>query len=331
MPRIVEPTDSAIAQAVGQLRAGKAVAFPTETVYGLGVDTFNITALELIYQLKGRPADNPLIAHVLDVEQARELVLEWDERCDRLTKMFWPGPLTLVLPKISAVPARATAGHDTIAVRAPAHPVARRLLQGFGSSLSAPSANRSGRVSPTRADHVAADFADADDLLILDGGPCQVGIESTVLDMTQEVPRVLRAGGATIEQLQQVLGEVRSPSMIEQAASPGTSPSHYAPATPVELIDSKQLQSRLAASRDPMAVLCFDVTNVPPPHQAIIMPDDAEHYARKLYMAMRQADALGLSQILIERPPDAGHLWRAVHDRLSRASKKHPDQPVIDF
>ena len=319
MPRLVEPTPDAIAEASRLLERGQLVVFPTETVYGLGADTTNANAIELIYALKGRPADNPLIAHVLDDVQARRIVTKWDDRCALLSERFWPGPLTLVLGRAKIIDPAATAGLDTIAVRAPRHVVARALLHAFGRSISAPSANRSGRVSPTSAQHVIDDFPEADEWLVLDGGACQIGIESTVLEMTGPIPRVLRPGAITVEQLREVLGEVEAPQITTQQASPGTAPRHYAPRTPAELVDAAQLAQRLAAGA-PAAVLCFDPESVKPPHVAVPMPRSAEPYAARLYDALRSADATGVSRIIIEQPQETHGQWAAIHDRLRRAT-----------
>ena len=325
MPRLVEPTPEAIAEASRLLERGQLVVFPTETVYGLGADTLNAEAVQKIYALKGRPADNPLIAHVYDEEQAQPIVARWDDRCDALSQHFWPGPLTLVLDRAKTVDPAATAGLDTIAVRAPRHVAARALLQTFGRSISAPSANRSGRVSPTSAQHVVDDFPEANDLLVLDGGDCRIGIESTVLEMTGPTPRVLRPGSITVEQLREVLGEVEASQITAQQASPGTTPRHYAPQTPAELVDAVQLAQRLAAG-SPAAVLCFDPASVKPPHVPVPMPRSAEQYAARLYDALRIADATGLSRILIEQPPETRGQWAAIFDRLRRAARSVDDR-----
>ena len=321
MPRLVEPTPDAIAEASRLLERGQLVVFPTETVYGLGGDTRNVEAIRKIYALKGRPADNPLIAHVYDDEQARPIVRRWDDRCAVLSQHFWPGPLTLVLGRAEIVDPAATAGLDTIAARAPQHVAARALLQAFGRSISAPSANRSGRVSPTSAQHVLADFPEADDLMVLDGGACEIGIESTVLEMTGPIPRVLRPGAITVERLRKVLGDVEAPQITTQLPSPGTTLRHYAPHTPAELVDAAQLAQRLAAGA-PAAVLCFDPASVKPPHVPVPMPRSAEPYAARLYDALRIADASGLSRILIEQPPETHGQWTAIFDRLRRATRQ---------
>jgi L-threonylcarbamoyladenylate synthase len=327
MPRVLAASDQAIELAVQRWRASEVVAFPTETVYGLGADTYNISALRKIYELKGRPANNPLIAHVLNAEQARTIAAQWDERCQILSKSFWPGPLTMVVKKSARVSDEATANLPTIALRSPAHVVARRLLEKFGSPLSAPSANRSGRVSPTSAAHVAVDFADVDDLLIIDGGASEIGIESTVIDVSGAAPRLLRPGSVSVSQLKAVLGEFEVREVSQQGAAPGTSMQHYAPTTPTEMVDSSKLASRLSQERFPCAVLCFDDAEIKPPHVAIGMPRNPIPYAQKLYHALRVADALSVSRILIEAPPSPpppSHAdddqWRAVRDRLRRAT-----------
>ena len=326
MPRIVDASN--IQVAADALRSGAVVAFPTETVYGLGARTFSEAAIERVYELKGRPADNPLIAHVLDAAQAREVVAGgcWDERCESLARRFWPGPLTVVLPKSARVSDRATAGRPTVAVRSPRHAVARSLLQGAGQPISAPSANRSGRVSPTSAQHVLDEFADvaeARDLMILDGGECEIGIESTVLDLTSSPPRILRHGSVTHEQLHEVLGEVAAPAIEAQSASPGTSPSHYAPRTPAELVAPEHVQSalrRLSDQNQRGVALVFEAEAIKLPHKAIAMPREGERYAHDLYQRLREADAMGCDRIIIASPPQASQVWRAVHDRLRRAT-----------
>lgn len=320
MPRIAPASDEAVAEAARRLGGGEVVAFPTETVYGLGADTFNERALARVFALKGRPAENPLIAHVAGEAGAQAVAGRWDSRCATLARNFWPGPLTLVLPRASRVPERATAGWPTIAVRAPAHPVARRLLAAFGGPVSAPSANRSGGVSPTTARHVADDFADRADLLILDGGRAPVGIESTVIDLTVEPPAVLRPGAVTLEALQTLLGDVAAPQIAAQAASPGTSLRHYQPTTPLELVEAKDLSARLAEMTEAAVVLCIRPEGVPAPHRGIAMPCVAEGYAAELYEALRAADRAGAARIVIEAPSATGGLWLAINDRLRRAT-----------
>jgi len=321
MPRILEPTDTSIELAAEAIRAGRPVAFPTETVYGLGALTLDPRGIGEIYRLKWRPSNNPLIAHVLDPGSARSIVETWCPRCDELASRLWPGPLTIVTARRPAVPAEAVGGLGTIAVRSPSHPVARRLLQELGgAAVSAPSANRSGHVSPTLARHVAEDFASEDELMILDGGRSEFGLESTVIDLSGARPVLLRPGTVTLESLRAILGEVDAPSIDEQSASPGTAARHYAPRTPAVLAPTGAVRSALAAEPLPCAVLCFDGGTVPGPHTAIAMPRDPGLYAGALYDALRSADALGCGRIVIEAPPSADGLWRAVCDRLRRAT-----------
>ncbi len=324
MPKVVPATEASIADAVARLRRGAVVAFPTETVYGLGADTLSAAAVECVYRLKGRPRRNPLIAHVTGAggpAGARGLAAKWDDRCDALAARFWPGPLTLVVPRAESVPPSATAGWPTIAVRAPDHPVAFALLEAFRGPISAPSANRSGGVSPTTSAHVTADFADVEDLLILDGGPCRVGIESTVLDLSRVPPVILRPGAVTAEALRAILGPVESAGSHAQAASPGTSPRHYAPRTPLELVAPKRLPARIASAEGTLALLVMsDLPDAPAGGALFVMPAEPAEYAARLYDTLRAADACGARLILVERPRQQDGLWAAIHDRLARAA-----------
>jgi len=325
MPRILAYDDENIRRAADELRAGHVVAFATETVYGLGADTFNADAVRRIYELKGRPLDNPLIAHVIDAVGAKRLVLGWDSRCDKLASRFWPGPLTMILPRRAEVPLESVAGLDTIAVRSPMHPLARSLLYAFGGPISAPSANRSGHVSPTTAAHVVDDFREAESLLVLDGGPAGFGIESTVLDLTSDTAIVLRPGSITTDQIRRVLGRARSVSADEQGIAPGTAPMHYAPRRPASLVPAAAMAEtleQLGADGHRAVVVGLTVHRVPSPHQLIVMPADAEGYARQIYQALREADAVDADRILIEEPQDRSGIWLAVHDRLSRATRR---------
>jgi L-threonylcarbamoyladenylate synthase len=327
MPRIVEPSKAAIHEAAERLRAGDVVAFPTETVYGLGCDVFNPRAIEKVFELKGRPFDNPLIAHVTDSLMARgRLAREWDDRCEALAANFWPGPLTLVVSKRSEVPARATAGRDTVAIRSPDHPVARELLGAFGSPIAAPSANRSGYISPTTAQHVAEEFAGAAELLVLDGGPCTIGIESTVIDMTRVPPRLLRPGSITPRELLEVIGKLDEAPATSQDASPGTSDRHYSPRTLARLLNGHDLRNEIMTLRGqpcvvlamlPLALALRGREGI----TIIEMPGDPAAYAHHLYSALRQADRAGMSVILIESPLDTEG-WSAVLDRLRRATSR---------
>ncbi|MGI9013592.1 MAG: L-threonylcarbamoyladenylate synthase [Phycisphaerales bacterium] len=338
--QVLAATSINIRLAAAQLERGGLVAFPTETVYGLGGDAFNSDAVDRIYLAKGRPRNNPLIVHVDSIDAARGLVDDaiataWLDFALR----FWPGPLTLIVQHNRALPAATTAALPTIAIRQPAHAVARELLRTFSGPIAAPSANRSGHVSPTSAAHVQHDFqhlsddGDDDDLIVLDGGPSSLGIESTVLDLSQpdEVPVVLRLGSVTLEQLREVDQRVRVFSPKEQTRSPGSSRAHYAPVTPCLLIERAELTDAICNARGQrVAVIQIgaaiaDVDGDAAAVCVITLPTNAEGYAAGLYDALRRADAAGADVILIERPPgvvndaDDG-LWAAIIDRLTRAT-----------
>lgn len=322
-PRQLPAGEMAINEAVSTLHAGGVVVFPTETVYGLGADTLNDEALEKIYQLKGRPSDNPLIAHVCDIDGARKITTGWDDRCSLLAEAWWPGPLTLVLGRDPSVPDRASGGRPTLAVRSPEHPVARSILTEFGGPISAPSANRSGGVSPTRAQHVMDDFQnqpEAHDLLVIDGGPCRVGIESTVLDMTVDPPRILRPGVLTAEILMPLIGQVELAAMQTVSASPGTMERHYAPQTPCLLVDEFQLTGHLQSHDQRCVVITSHDRAVDPPHVLISMPSDPSGYAVELYDALRRADMERADVLLIESTGEEDPNWIAIQDRLMRAA-----------
>ncbi|MFG0285782.1 MAG: L-threonylcarbamoyladenylate synthase [Phycisphaerales bacterium JB039] len=313
---IVQPDGEGVGRAVAQLRAGRLVAFPTETVYGLGADALRPEAVEGVFSAKGRPAGNPLIVHV-DGAAMAERVADWTEAARRLAARFWPGPLTLVLPATAIVPAQVIAGGDTVAVRAPDHPVALELIGAFGGPLVAPSANRSGAVSPTTAAHVEAAFPE---ILVLDGGPCRAGLESTVLDLTGP-PAILRPGpigpaaiaaelGVTVAVGAGAAGVARSPGLLGR---------HYAPARPVRLLGAGEVAA-------PPAGVAWLALDRPPGAGVIAMPPDGAAYAARLYAALREADASGAGEIWIDLPgPDRlggpeGDLWAAIVDRLTRAA-----------
>ncbi len=304
--------------AAEMLRRGQLVAFPTETVYGLGVDTHCVPALQAAYAMKRRPSDNPMIAHVTGAEMASALVTTWDKGCAALTEAFWPGPLALVLPRNATVPREAAGGRETLALRAPDHPVAQALLDAFGGAISAPSANRSGHVSPTSAAHVMDEFPEADDLLVLDGGASTIGIESTVLDLTITTPRILRPGAVTAEMLGAIIPDVESPVITAQADSPGTTMRHYAPHTQTIMLAPEAIAEHAASTGHTCAVLALSA-DVAAPHMNLPMPRDAAAYAHRLYATLREADAAPVETIIVEAPPDTPE-WRAVHDRLGRAT-----------
>lgn len=306
-----------IEEAARLIREGELVAFPTETVYGLGGDATNERAVAKIFEAKGRPQFNPLISHVLDAGEARALV-QWNDIADKLAARFWPGPLTLVLPraKNSPIALLATAGLDTAAIRAPAHPMAQALIRAAGRPIAAPSANRSGAVSPTRAEHVAESLGDRVKL-ILDGGPCEVGLESTVLDLTTSTPILLRPGGATREAIEAVIGPIALsdaiPSGDAARKSPGQLASHYAPARPVRL-------NALSVAGDE-ALLAFGPRPPAGARQTLnLSPDgDLTEAAANLFAYLRGLDQPANTRIAVMPVPQTG-LGLAINDRLRRAA-----------
>jgi L-threonylcarbamoyladenylate synthase len=298
------------------------VGFPTETVYGLGADARNPEAIRRLFAAKGRPADHPVIVHLASANAMPEWASRVPSTADTLADAFWPGPLTLVLPRAAHVLDLVTGGQETVALRVPSHPVAHELLEAFGDGIVAPSANRFGRLSPTRADHVRAELGDAVDV-ILDGGPTDVGVESTIVDLSGDRPVLLRPGGISPAQLAAVLGVLPD---APHAASPrvsGTLPSHYAPITPLDLIAPDRLEARAnqrAASGLSVAVVAR--RNAPPARSGIAwhtISADAAVYARVLYAVLRELDAGGYDRILVEAVPDSD-AWLAVRDRLRRAA-----------
>ncbi len=314
MERVVPATLEAIDRAAALLRSGKLVAFPTETVYGLGADATDERAVARIFAAKGRPRFNPLIVHVPGLPEA-EAIAVFDERAREIAAQFWPGPLTLVLPRraTSGISLLACAGLDTVAVRAPAHPVAQALLRATGRPLAAPSANRSGRVSPTMAEHVAAELGRRA-ALTLDGGPCAVGVESTVLDLTGKIPALLRPGGVTLEELSAVLGPVPTPEANPAAPrSPGQLASHYAPRL--------KLRLDVTQARPGEALLAFG-PKAPPGFAKVLnlSPDgDVAAAAANLFAMLRRLDRPEFTGIAVMAIPERG-LGRAINDRLRRAA-----------
>jgi L-threonylcarbamoyladenylate synthase len=312
--RTVSATPAAIAAAVRALRAGALVAFPTETVYGLGGDATSDTAVARIFAAKGRPRFNPLIVHVPGMAEA-EAIARFDERAREAARAFWPGPLTLVLPRQadSGVSLLVSAGLDTVAIRIPAHPVAQDLLRATGRPLAAPSANRSGKVSPTEAAHLIGEFGDAV-ALVLDGGRCAVGVESTVLDLTGPTPTLLRPGGITLEALAEALGAVAVGGTDPVAPrSPGQLASHYAPALPLRMdaIDARPGE----------ALLAFGAT-VPQGFAAMLNlspKGDLIEAAANLFAMLRRLDRPDFAGIAMMPIPEHG-LGRAINDRLRRAA-----------
>ena len=321
------PDAAALAGAADVLRRGGLVAFPTETVYGLGAHALDPAAVARIYEAKGRPSYNPLIVHVASVDAARRLAAEWPAAAERLAERFWPGPLTLVVPRSAEIPEAVSAGLDTVGIRIPAHPVAHALLEAAGIPVAAPSANRSMGVSPTTAEHVRRSLGERVDVIV-DGGPCPVGIESTVLSLAGEVPTILRPGSVSAEALREVLGEVAvasaEPRGREARPSPGMLDRHYAPAAEVRLFSSESRDAAFAkavwAASDDRAVGVIAFAPVSATGaEVVVMPDDPREYAARLYAALHALDAAGCEMIWIEDVPGTPE-WAGIRDRLRRAA-----------
>lgn len=315
---------SGVEQAAEVLRAGGLVALPTETVYGLGADAENPAAVSRIFEVKGRPPTHPLIVHIGGADQLDAWVEDVPETARLLAERFWPGPLTLVLRRGSRVPLEATGGLETVAVRVPDHPVALALLAEFGGGVTAPSANRFGQVSPTTAAHVRAELGDAVDH-VLDGGPCTVGVESTIVDVTGDTPTILRPGGVTREALEEALGRPVAVPETSQVRVPGQHPSHYAPRARVVLVEPGQVAAEAERAQQEQG---RRVGVLLPPGQAagevkadvvVPVPDDLEAYARELYEYLRGFDERGCDLVVASLPADEG-LGLAIANRLRRAA-----------
>ncbi|MFN3629183.1 MAG: L-threonylcarbamoyladenylate synthase [Casimicrobiaceae bacterium] len=318
MARLARDLDEALAA----LRAGRLVAMPTETVYGLAGDASRPESVARIFALKGRPADHPLIVHVASLEMARAWSGAWPEAAERLGRAFWPGPLTLIVPKAPAVLEAVTGGQASVGLRVPAHPLAQTLLAVFGGGLAAPSANRFGRVSPTTAEHVLDEFRAIDDLLVLDGGACEVGVESTIVDLTGARARILRPGRIRAAQIEAALAGALDTTLAGAPRASGTLTSHYAPSRPTFAFAGEALAIRLQAMADAGKrvglihhgeVACAVARSLRLPAAS---PLAWEH---DLYAALRTLDQDEIDVIVIETPP-IGPEWDAVQDRLRRAT-----------
>ncbi|HRQ63712.1 MAG TPA: L-threonylcarbamoyladenylate synthase [Xanthomonadaceae bacterium] len=305
------PNTSEIEAAVAALRRGECVGLPTETVYGLAADARNPAAVRRIFALKGRPADHPLIVHLPAASFMNEFAADVPDTARRLAERFWPGPLTLILQRAPGVPDEVTGGQDTVGLRVPAHPVARAVLLAFNGGLAAPSANRFGRISPTRAEHVRAEFGDAVPI-VLDGGSCEVGIESTIVDLSGAHTRILRPGAILPEQIESVIGALDDSAGQAPRVS-GSLDRHYAPRTPLRLAD----RTTMIETADSAVVLALDT--MPARCTGVTLERDPVAYARRLYAALRDLDGCNAAQILVEIPPRSPE-WDAIHDRLQRAA-----------
>jgi L-threonylcarbamoyladenylate synthase len=307
---------SEVRRAAQILRAGGLVAFPTETVYGLGADAASEKAVARLYAVKRRPSEHPVIVHFADAQKAFAWAREVPDAAKKLAARYWPGPLTLILKRSSAAKDFVTGGQDTVGLRVPSHPVAQEMLSLFGSGVAAPSANRFGLVSPTTAAHVREDLGkDAD--LVLEGGPSEVGIESTIVDLSGDAPVLLRPGHISQDDLEKILGSAiheRTPSSPRHS---GGLERHYAPRTPARLVPTHALDKEISKLGQRVAVLAFSRPDERVDYW-LRMPRDPQAYAQRLYAALRELDTAGCERILVEAPPESAE-WSAVRDRLRRA------------
>lgn len=314
-------TDEEIERAAAILRAGGLVAFPTETVYGLGADAANATAVRRIFAAKGRPADHPLIVHISDMSGLKHWAADVPRGAWLLAEKYWPGPLTMILKRAPHVADAVTGGERTIGLRVPSHPVAQRLLRAFGGGVAAPSANRFGHLSPTTAGHVREDLGEAVDA-ILDGGACPVGIESTIVDLSGAQPAILRPGHIGAKQIEDALLVQLGAAGAASPRAPGRLASHYAPLTALKLMHPDEIENFIRRQAPGAAVAVLARRSRPRDTRAAlwqVAPEQPEDYARHLYALLRRIDSAGCALILVETPPELPE-WAAVRDRLSRAA-----------
>ena len=322
MVRIVRATQVEIDTAVQTLRDGELVAFPTETVYGLGANAQDPVAVRKIFAAKGRPTSHPLIVHLDSPRFLHRWVREVPETANKLAERFWPGPLTMVLPRALNVHDIVTGGQDTVAVRVPSHPMAQQLLTAFGGGIAAPSANRYGRLSPTRPEHVRDELGDAVKV-ILDGGECQIGLESTIVAVEGASVRLLRPGAVTAGQIRAVVGELLTGTNLQAPRVPGSTPSHYAPTTPMTIVPAGEIDAHAAALSEGGRRVAVLAQRLPLRSHKYVTWINAgrrpEQYGHDLYANLRTLDRAGCQQILVQDVPE-GERWDALRDRLLRAA-----------
>lgn len=322
MTAIVAADERAILTAAEMLKQGRLVAFPTETVYGLGADAANPEAIRRIFTAKGRPAEHPLIVHIENIEQLNDWAIQIPESAIRLAERFWPGPLAIILKKKPEVPPEVTGGQNTVGLRIPGNPVALKLLKAFAGGIAAPSANRFKHISPTLASHVLEELGGRVDL-ILDGGACSVGVESTIIDLSGCEPCLLRPGHISVAELEAVLQvKVTIPGYSDTRA-PGMMAVHYAPVTQSWLCPGDRLPAILAGLSEQskkVGLIKYQYQAELTQIHTIQMPEQAEFYAQSLYASLRQLDRLNLDLILVEQPP-ISDAWRAINDRLEKATE----------
>ena len=324
MVRVVRATQVEIETAVQALRNGELVAFPTETVYGLGANAQNPAAVRRIFEAKGRPATHPVIVHLDSPRYLHRWVREVPEGAMKLAETFWPGPLTMVMPRAAHVHDVVTGGQDTIAIRVPAHPMAQQLLTAFGGGIAAPSANRHGRLSPTRAEHVREELGESV-RLVLDGGECQLGLESTIVSFEGPSVRLLRPGSVTAGQIRSVVGELIVGAAHESPRVPGAPPSHYAPATPMSIVPAGEIDAQADAASGGGKRIAVLAQRLPLKSHAYVTWVNAgrrpEQFAHDLYANLRALDTAGCQQILVQDVPE-DERWDAIRDRLLRAATR---------
>jgi L-threonylcarbamoyladenylate synthase len=324
MVRVVRATQVEIETAVQALRDGELVAFPTETVYGLGANAQNPAAVRKIFEAKGRPVSHPVIVHLDSPRFLHRWVREVPETATKLAERFWPGPLTMVMSRAPNVHDIVTGGQDTVAIRVPSHPMAQQLLTAFGGGIAAPSANRYGKLSPTRAEHVREELGETVKV-ILDGGECQIGLESTIVSFEGQGVRLLRPGAVTAAQIRQVVGELLIGADLQSPRVPGGTPSHYAPTTPMAIVPSGEVDAHAAALSEGGRRVAVLAQRLPLKSHKYVTWINAgrrpEQYGHDLYANLRTLDKAGCQQILVQDVPD-GEAWDAIRDRLRRAASK---------